>query len=146
MHHSLFFREVPRRRAPLDDMLTRLEPALLGFPVEALLSLWADPPHTEGTTSDDTTSGQIVEACITAWIDRLDVDAAALAHEDSAELSEAVLRQRCTRDALKLIRAQFRVSAGVLVGHGKESHARHTHRSPVHHLTQATATQSTAER
>lgn len=102
------FRSRHARRAPLDAMLARLEPALQGYPVKELVELWAAVEEPE-----DTATGTLVELCISSWIARLDVEGATAPLGDEP-LDDLGARQRCARHALALVRARFRRSAGAV--------------------------------
>lgn len=99
------FRTRHARRAPLDAMIDRLQPALQGYPVKELVELWIEVESVEGAAPC-----KLIELCITSWIARLDDTAASASGEVPDEFST---RQRCARHALELVKARFTRSAVV---------------------------------
>jgi len=98
----------PGQLVPLDAMLERLEPALKGYPVRALIDLWAG--FREGEAPSATT---LVDLCMSSWIARLDADNPPAAPGANEQLDDLQARQLAARHALLLVRARFRRSAVV---------------------------------
>lgn len=114
MKQSPFFFTRPGQLVPLDAMLERLEPALRGYPVRALIDLWAG--SREGEAPSVTT---LVDLCMSSWIARLDADKPPAAPGPDEELDDAQARHLCARHALLLVRARFRRSAVVHSNRGQ---------------------------
>lgn len=109
MKQSQPFFPRPGQLVPLDAMLERLEPALKGYPVRALIDLWAG--SREGEAPSATT---LVDLCMSSWIARLDADnPLAAAPGPDVELDDLLARYLCARHALLLVRTRFRRSAVV---------------------------------
>lgn len=108
MKQSQPFLTHPGQLVPLDAMLERLEPALKGYPVRALIDLWAG--SREGEAPLATT---LVDLCMSSWIVRLDADNPPAAPGPNEELGDLQARHLAARHALLLVRARFRRSAVV---------------------------------
>lgn len=85
---------------PLLEQLSRLAPALDGFPVDALLDVFVATEQ-----RDRATAYRLVDQCLGNWIDSLQGGLDAFPHEPDDALQRVQARERGTRDALATLKA-----------------------------------------
>ena len=93
----------------LQDELTRLAPALDGFPVDALLDVYV----TAGQQGRDH-AYRLVDSCLENWIASLEGSLSSYPHAPDDALARVQARQRGARDALTTLKSALARVDGVV--------------------------------
>lgn len=84
----------------LRAQLERLAPALIGYPVQDLMALYADAEPRESTRAFE-----LLEVCVGAWIAALDLIISSYPANRGDAVGRVLAKQRDTREALAQVRA-----------------------------------------